>query len=116
VNTKGYGICGGINITLIMMLCGQFDVLYASLKNLSQTVLSEEQTKIHQQNLNFAREECNQYLVSDEKLDQVNEEAGCDIHQALVECVKHHKMILDYARLLEDLFRWFMLPKLFYSG
>jgi hypothetical protein len=30
--------------------------------------------------------------------------------------VKHHQMILEFARLLEDLFRWFMLPKLTYSG
>jgi 7tm Odorant receptor len=103
---KGYGICGGINITFVVMLCGQFDVLYASLKNLTREDFSSE------------NEELNQYLIIDEQCDtdEGKQEETCDIKLAFVDCVKHHQVILEYARMLEDFFRWFMLPKLFYSG
>lgn len=29
-------MCGGVFINLVFMVCGQYDMLYASLKNLSQ--------------------------------------------------------------------------------
>lgn len=38
----GYGICGGIYCTFVWMLCGQYDILYASLKNLGEVVTPKD--------------------------------------------------------------------------
>lgn len=35
-NFEGYGNCGGIYMTFVFMLCGQYDMLYVSLKNLGK--------------------------------------------------------------------------------
>lgn len=32
----GYGIVGAAYVTFVFMLCGQFDILFASLKNLNK--------------------------------------------------------------------------------
>lgn len=100
------------------MLCGQFDILYASLKNLNRTVLNDEQMENFLKGHKSDDEEQNQYLISDEKFDsdEGEQEEDFDVKRAFIECVKHHQVILEFARLLEDFFRWFMLPKLFYSG
>lgn len=38
------------------------------------------------------------------------------VTEAFADCVKHHQMIMEFTGLLEDLFRWFLFPKLFYTG
>lgn len=42
----GYGIVGGINIVMIAMLCGQYDILYASLKNLATAVSLDDSQQV----------------------------------------------------------------------
>lgn len=65
---------------------------------------------------NSQEQEVNQYFVSDEQLEIP--EKGMEtlsLEEALSNCVKHHQMILEFAKLLEDYFRWFLFPKFFYS-
>lgn len=154
----GYGICGGIHTTLVWMICGQYDILYASLKNLGKAeskIKRKMKGKIHNSNklnnlelfkyffklklLNFLMkfwikrqnlsnkeiqkenssdfkfEEVDEYFLSTEK-DDLEDEMVTTLNDFLIDCVKHHQMILESTKLLEDYFRWLMFPKLFYTG
>lgn len=44
----GYGICGGLNILLVVMIFGQIDMLNASLKNLGEASPSGEARDFYQ--------------------------------------------------------------------
>lgn len=113
---KGYGICGGINITMVFMLCGQFDILYASLKNLDQLVDGSDMSE-RQETYKAHEQELNQFFISTEKFDSREETAkATSIKEALIDCVKHHQMLLEFVTLLKDFFGWFIFTKLIYSG
>lgn len=60
----------------------------------------------------------NQYFLSKEKNDTVDEGETkvSTVNAAFNECIKHHQMILEFTMLLEDFFRWFLFPKLFFTG
>lgn len=112
----GYGICGGINITMVFMLCGQFDILYASLKNLDQ-LLDASDIRERQGNYKADEQELNQFFISTEKFDSHEEtEKKPSMKDALTDCVKHHQMLLEFVKLLQDFFGWFIFSKLIYSG
>lgn len=91
------------------MLCGQYDILYASLKNLNQT------SKTGQTDFKIEDQEINEYFLSIESHDTLDFEA-VTTKVALRNCAKHHQTILEFAKLLENYFRWFLFPKLFYTG
>lgn len=116
--TTGYGICGGINITMVFMLCGQYDILYASLKNLNHLVDGSDSKTFHlQKNYDFDDQEINQYFISTEKFEKPGESIkASSLKEALADCAKHHQIILEFAKLLQDFFGWFVFSKLIYSG
>ena len=39
-----YGISSGIYVSIVIMLCGQFDILFASLKNIGSTIMPSDET------------------------------------------------------------------------
>lgn len=117
-------------------------MLYASLKNLDKAVSSEDHAKVlefkwvksklsikgpklsisskyreKQEKLNFDDEELNQYFISTEKLDDPIDKGNVPtVAESLAECVVHHQMLLDFVNQFEDLFTWFVLPKITYAG
>lgn len=97
------------------MLCGQYDILYASLKNLS--FKGSQRLDQRQESFKVENEELNQYFISTESLDDLhNGTETIDVKEALHDCVKHHEMILEFARLLQSFFGWFIFSKSIYSG
>lgn len=42
VKVSGYAMCGGTFVTMVFMMCGQFDMLYASLKNLNKAASNDD--------------------------------------------------------------------------
>jgi hypothetical protein len=80
--------------------------------------LLDEKTQLEKENSSDIKvEETDEYFLSTEKDDLKDEtEASLSINDALIDCVKHHQIILDFTKLLEDFFRWLMFPKLFYTG
>lgn len=104
------------------MLCGQFDILYASLKNLSYAAKCENSKKTDwlrekQKKFDVEDQELNQYFMSIEKFDTPNEGSNqSTLNERLKDCVKHHQMILEFATLVQDFFGWFVFSKMIYSG
>lgn len=104
------------------MLCGQYDILYASLKNINKSMSESDMKALHlfkerQAKYKFDEQELNQYFISTEKLDNTADAvAATSLEDALIDCVKHHQMILEFSRLLQDFFSWFVFSKLIYSG
>lgn len=123
-------------MTFVFMLCGQYDMLYVSLKNLgkARAVLGDKDFRLivliwiinnyqniyfseKQKVITFEEQELNQYLISVEEMDTYDKEKlAKTIKDEFVDCVKHHQMILEFNKRLEDLFRWFLFSKIFYSG
>lgn len=109
----GYGICAGVYVSMVLLLCGQFDILYASLKTLDHCLPDDSR--------DFGNEydpEINRYFVSTERPEIIQRESDhkAKLNDVLTDCVKHHQMLLSFAALFEDYFRWFLFPKLFSSG
>ncbi|CRK97301.1 CLUMA_CG010696, isoform A [Clunio marinus] len=128
----GYGICGGLYVSIILLLCGQYDILYASLKNLDEfpdTEISNDSylkdvvkplTSLHEhrehRHLNEDEQECNQYFVSTEKYDDSENmlkfsSKAIKGRKTLSDCVEHHNMILHTAKMIENYFKWLILPR-----
>ncbi|EDV49904.1 putative odorant receptor 85e [Drosophila erecta] len=117
---------GSLFVTLSLLLLGQFDVLYCSLKNLdahakllageSVNALSLLQEELL---LGDSTRELNQYaLLQEHATDLLRLSAGrkCPgqgnaFHNALVECVRLHRFILHCAQELENLFSPYCLVK-----
>ncbi|XP_070500089.1 putative odorant receptor 85e [Chironomus tepperi] len=120
---KGYGMSSGMYASFVMMLCGQYDILYANLKNLGATTQKKcskkivEQFKIKQMNFKAEEQEVNQYLMSTERIDNSDPSARVylDEMDALADCMKHHEMILQFGKMLQDVYSIFSSSKLFYS-
>jgi hypothetical protein len=109
------------------MLCGQYDILYVNLKNLGE--VSEEKIvgkhskkaliEMKQRNFNLSSEEVRQYMVSNEIVDNlssVDSYFHANDHDAIADCVKHHEMILEFAKKLQDVYSIFASSKLLYSS
>lgn len=113
-------MCGGMYASFIIMLCGQYDILYANLKNLGKvTALGDhEKIKKERKNFNAENEEWNQYLVSEEKVDNIETTAILykNEMEAVNDCVKHHEMIIEFSKMLQDVYSIFISSKLFYSS
>ena len=110
--------------SFVMMMCGQYDILYANLKNLGAMTQKnfskkiEEQFKIKQMNFKAEEQEINQYLMSTERIDNFDPSARVylDEMEAMADCVKHHEMILQFGKMLQDVYSVFSSSKLFYSS
>ncbi|KAH8295013.1 hypothetical protein KR018_005390, partial [Drosophila ironensis] len=121
-----FGFGGSLFVTLCLLLLGQFDVLYCSLKNIdahakllsgdSIRVLSLLQSELL---LEHETRELNQYAVLKEhptdllllcvgRGQPVQENV---FHSGLVECVRLHRFILHCSMELENLFSPYCLVK-----
>jgi hypothetical protein len=113
-------MCGGMYASFIIMLCGQYDILYANLKNLGKVNARVHQSMIRKERKNFNadNEEWNQYLVSEEKVDDIENIAimYMDETEAVNDCVRHHEMIIEFSKMLQDVYSIFISSKLFYSS
>ncbi|KAH8383811.1 hypothetical protein KR009_010614, partial [Drosophila setifemur] len=121
-----FGFGGSLFVTLCLLLLGQFDVLYCSLKNLDahSQLYQKESIKglsLLQSELLLedSTRELNQYAVLEEhSTDLLLLYSGCRkggqvnaFHGALVECVRLHRFILHCSRELENLFSPYCLVK-----
>lgn len=117
-------MCGAMYASFIIILCGQYDILYTNLKNLGEVnsrVLNEKSKEIvksKQLKYDFKRQELKQYLVSTEKLDNIELDGKMykDEMETLADCVKHHEIILEFSKQLQDVYSIFTSSKLFYSS
>ncbi|KAH8288607.1 hypothetical protein KR054_006252, partial [Drosophila jambulina] len=121
-----FGFGGSLFVTLILLLLGQFDVLYCSLKNLDAhaRLLAGESVKdlsLLQKDLLLedSTRELNQYAVLKEHPTDLSKifagrlgpGQGDAFQGALVECVRLHRFILHCSAELEDLFSPYCLVK-----
>lgn len=113
-------MCGGMYASFIIMLCGQYDILYANLKNLGKVTARGDHEKIKKERKHFnaENEEWSQYLVSEEKVDDIENIAIIykNEMEAVNDCVKHHEMIIEFSKMLQDVYSIFISSKLFYSS
>lgn len=112
-------MCGGLFASFIMLVCGQYDILYANLKNLGEVTIekiSEGLTRMKFFDKNV--EERQQYIASIENADNDDEIAVIykDEHEAIAECIKHHQIILEFCKMLQDVYSIFSTFKMFYSS
>ena len=113
-------MCGGMYASFIIMLCGQYDILYANLKNIGKVTgrVDAEKVKKERKSFHAENEEVNQYLVSEEKVDGIEDIAimyGNET-EALNDCVRHHEIIIEFSKMLQDVYGVFISSKLFYSS
>lgn len=115
----------GMYASFIILLCGQYDILYANLKNLGEVTRKnlssksiEQMMRIRQMKINLEEQEVNQYLVSIEKIDNVECKAHTYVDEmdAMADCLKHHEMILQFGKMLQDAYSIFSSSKLLYSS
>lgn len=106
--------------SFIIMLCGQYDILYANLKNLGKVTARTDHETIRNERKRFnaENEEWNQYLVTEEKVDGIGDFSilYATESEALNDCVKHHEMIIEFSKMLQDVYSVFISSKLFYSS
>ncbi|CAO1411950.1 unnamed protein product [Diamesa serratosioi] len=129
-----YGIWSGVYLTMVIMICGQFDILFASLKNIGYTALLSDKTGRDkllnvQRHLEVVDEEINQYYISTEKHEEndhiksstKNESNHKDINNkdelcnALADCIRHHTTILEFARMFKSFYSVYLFCKLFHA-
>ena len=112
-------MCGGLFASFIMLVCGQYDILYANLKNLGE-VTEEKNAKDLTRKRIFDRhaEERQQYIASIENADDVDEIAVTykNENEAIADCIKHHQIILEFNAMLQDVYSVFSSFKLIYSS
>uniref|UniRef100_A0A1B0GDM4 Odorant receptor n=1 Tax=Glossina morsitans morsitans TaxID=37546 RepID=A0A1B0GDM4_GLOMM len=122
-----FGNGSALFVAIIIIVLGQFDVLYCSLKNLdSHALLMSGQTlkaiKDSQSLQDDNEREVNQYLYSTEYLSDLenlsqqilkkgDKSFKRRLHEALIECVHLHQFILKACDTLEELFNPFCLIK-----
>lgn len=112
-------MCGGLYASFIMLVCGQYDILYANLKNLGEVTVKKGTERLTRKRI-FDRnaEERQQYIASVEKADNDYEIAVIykNENEAIAECIKHHQVILEFCKMLQDVYSVFSSLKLFYSS
>ncbi|XP_037922954.1 putative odorant receptor 85e [Hermetia illucens] len=119
-----YGNGSGVYVVLITLICGQYDLLFCSLKNLLYTaeINSGVSVKIlrgKQQSVDKEKEELNQYFVSQEVFENldnivehlVKKNLKNATKDALNECIRHHQAIVKVCSLLEEFYNPFCLFK-----
>ncbi|KAI8121869.1 Odorant receptor 85e [Lucilia cuprina] len=122
-----FGNGSALFVSVIIIMLGQFDILYCSLKNLdyhAQLMSGEDfkyLQKLQSQLLQGEDDELNQYVYSKEYLTDLSVFGSKEVrqknslqkvlHESLVECVLLHKFILKSCDALEDLFNPYCLIK-----
>ncbi|CAD7092713.1 unnamed protein product [Hermetia illucens] len=135
-----YGNGSGVYVVLITLICGQYDLLFCSLKNLLYTaeinsgVIDSipksvcfiydslrclKTKKGKQQSVDKEKEELNQYFVSQEVFENldnivehlVKKNLKNATKDALNECIRHHQAIVKVCSLLEEFYNPFCLFK-----
>ncbi|CAD7092714.1 unnamed protein product [Hermetia illucens] len=119
-----FGNGSGVYVVLITLICGQYDILFCSLKNVLYTAeinsgVSAELLRGKQLAVDKEKEELNQYFVSKEtfenldNLDQrlVKRNLRNATKDALNECIRHHQGIVKVCTLLEEFYNPFCLVK-----
>lgn len=124
---------------LFLNIFHRYDMLYASLKNLSYIETVADPIKfrliIWNDNHLFGKfikislpseklkdfkadeEELNQYLVSEERMDNPADITDNSTLEATVkDCVRHHEMILEFTKYLEEYFNGFIISKFLFSS
>ncbi|CAD6991346.1 unnamed protein product [Ceratitis capitata] len=123
-----FGNGSALYVSLVILMCGQFDVLYCSLKNLSHyarlrccsgvEILRKEQAALPKS----LDDELNQYMYCREHLTNLSllqhlytQQPALTLPEALhlgvVQCVQLHRFILDACKELEELFNPYCLVK-----
>lgn len=112
-------MCGGLFASFVMLVCGQYDILYANLKNLGEVTVEKNAKELSRKRI-FERnaEERQQYIASIENADNVDDIAVIykNENEAIGECIKHHQIILEFCAMLQDVYSVFSSFKLFYSS
>lgn len=133
-----YGLSSGIFMSMVIAICGQYDILYSSLKNIRYTAMIKnggnqaELVKI-QKALEFEKMEINQYYNAFEFLEDFDDlkdvsksrtlkllnqsndylsEYSDELSESLADCVRHHQMILKFCVMLENFYSKFVMVKL----
>lgn len=133
-----YGLSSGIFMSMVIAICGQYDILYSSLKNIRYTAMIKnggnrtELIKI-QRALESNQLEINQYYNAIEFLEDLDDlkddaknqslmlynpkfdyllEYRDELSESLADCVRHHQMILKFCAMLENFYSAFVLVKL----
>ncbi|GAB0100514.1 Odorant receptor [Sergentomyia squamirostris] len=136
----GYGIVGGMLMSKITLVNGQYDMLFCSLKNLQCTAMllkgnRREELKKLQSEIDRSKDEVNEYYVSVEILENLSMmshagrmdipkhcvkkedtylmEYGDELMEALRDCIKHHQMIVKFCTKLEHFYHFYNLGKFF---
>ncbi|XP_011188297.1 putative odorant receptor 85e [Zeugodacus cucurbitae] len=123
-----FGNGSALFVSLVILMCGQFDVLYCSLKNLSyyarlRSSFEVEKLRNEQAALPITSDdELNQYMYCQEHLTNLStlqllytQQSAVTLpealHMAVVQCVQLHRFILDACKELEELFNPYCLVK-----
>ncbi|XP_017483715.1 PREDICTED: putative odorant receptor 85e, partial [Rhagoletis zephyria] len=123
-----FGNGSALFVSLVMLMCGQFDVLYCSLKNLSyygRLCAGYESEKLRNEQAALPTnqdDELNQYIYCNEHLTDLSALQHLHTQQptatlpeavrsAVVQCVQLHRFILDACKELEELFNPYCLVK-----
>lgn len=127
-------------MSMVIAICGQYDILYSSLKNIRYTAMIKnggntiELVQI-QKALEFKKIEINQYYNAYEFLEDFDDfedlskkrslkllnqtddvdylsEYSDELSDSLADCVRHHQMILKFCEMLENFYSKFVMVKL----
>lgn len=134
-----YGISSGIFMSMVSALLNQYDILYCSLKNIRYTGMiqsGECKTELIQlqKKIDFKKYEVNEYfnaLEFFENLEDIDSKAKNlyrkivvrnkynylteydeEISAAISDCIKHHQVILQFCKKLEEFYHPFILLKI----
>ncbi|XP_067634461.1 putative odorant receptor 85e [Eurosta solidaginis] len=124
-----FASASGISASIIIIMCGQFDILYCSLKNLSYygylcvgsdvKRLRAEQAKL----LKPTEDEVNQYMYSEEELTDLSRFQDPSkaqkptlsltkaLHSGVVQCIQLHIFIMGASKEFEQIYNYYCLLK-----
>lgn len=129
-----YGLSSGIFMSMVIAICGQYDILYSSLKNIRYTAMirhdgNRAELLEIQKAFKIERMEINQYYNAVEFLEDFDDlknqsvelfhpnndylsEYSVELSASLADCVRHHQMILKFCEMLEQFYSKFVMVKL----
>lgn len=112
-----FGNGSALFMALVMVLCGQFDVLFASLKNMyyqadrmSNKRLPEHENPMNEIDYVYSKETKAEKMKVKTTL-IINSDYQSLLKTCFKKCIDHHKFILEAARKFEDLFYPYCLIK-----
>uniref|UniRef100_A0A182QHX6 Uncharacterized protein n=1 Tax=Anopheles farauti TaxID=69004 RepID=A0A182QHX6_9DIPT len=131
-----FGLAGALFMVFVFMACSQLDMLCCSLTNIRQSAMILNGT--YQQKLSYYQEnsevDTRGYVLQEvfredldnvqptktrSKLDQLSPsqtylmELSSELNSVLEDCIRHHLLLLQFCKLLEDCYHPYVLLKLF---